>query len=85
MTKQIRYETIQEPLDDEERDLMAPDNWDWDNPIEGVTVGDPRASLTIPLTFTELDAIAETTHAQWLSTEELVKRLVRNGLNAART
>ena len=51
MTKQIRYESIQEPLDDEERELMNPDNWDWDDPIEGVAVGDPRASLrSLPLT-----------------------------------
>jgi hypothetical protein len=61
---------------------MNPDNWDWDNPIEVVTVGDPRASLTIPLTFDELDAIVEAAHAQGLSTEELVKRLVLNSLHA---
>ena len=27
----IRYESTQEPLDDEERELMDPDNWDWEN------------------------------------------------------
>jgi len=85
MKKQIHYESIQEPLDDEERELMNPDNWDWDNPVEGVTVGEPRVSLTIPLTFDELDAIVEAAHAQGLSTEELVKRLVLTSLHAART
>jgi hypothetical protein len=85
MKKQIRYESIQEPLDDEERELMNPDNWDWDNPVEGVTVGEPRVSLTIPLTFDELDAIVEAAHAQELSTEEFIKRLVLNSLHAART
>ena len=85
MTKQIRYESIQEPLDDEEREFMNPDNWDWDNPIEGVTVGEPRVSLTIPVAFDELDAIVEAAHAQGLSTEEFIKRLVRDGLHAART
>ncbi len=85
MTKQIRYESIQEPLDDEERELMNPDNWDWDNPVEGATVGDPRASLTIPLTFDELDAIIEAAHGQGVSTEEFIKRLVFNSLHAART
>ena len=59
MKKQNSYESIQEPLDDEERELMNPDNWDWDNPVEGVTVGEPRVSLTIPFTFDELDAIVE--------------------------
>jgi hypothetical protein len=27
----VRYESLQEPLDDEERELMDPDNWDWEN------------------------------------------------------
>ena len=85
MKKQSRYESIQEPRDDEERELMDPDNWDWDNVIEGVTVDDPHASLTIPLTFDELDAIAEAAHRQGLSTEEFIKRLVLNSLHAART
>jgi hypothetical protein len=85
MKKQIRYESIQEPFDDEERELMTPDNWDWDNPVEGVTVSEPRVSLTITLTFDELNAIVEAAHGQGVSTEEFVKRLVFNSLHAART
>jgi hypothetical protein len=85
MKKPIRYESTQEPLDDEERGLMNPDNWDWDNPIDGVTVEEPRASLTIPLTFDELHAIVEAAHTQGVSTEEFIKRLVLNSLHAART
>jgi hypothetical protein len=84
MKKQVRYESIQEPLDDEERELMNPDNWDWDNLIEGVPVGDPRASQTIPFTFAELDAIVEAAHVQGLSTEEFIKRLVLDGLHVTR-
>jgi hypothetical protein len=82
--KPIRFESIQEPLDEEERELMNPDNWDWDNLSEGVTVGEPRASLAVPFTFDELDAIVEAAHAQGLSTEELVKRLVLENLHATR-
>ena len=85
MSQQIRYESIQEPLDDEERELMNPDNWDWEELVEGVTVGEPRASLTIPLTFEELDAIVEAAHGQELSTEEFIKRVVLGSLHAART
>jgi len=85
MSKQIRYESIQEPLDDEERELMNPDNWDWDELEKGVTVGEPRASLTIPLTFEELDAIVEAAHGQGLSTEAFIKRVVLGSLHAART
>ncbi len=85
MSQQIRYESIQEPLDDDERELMNPDNWDWDELEEGVTVGEPRASLTIPFTFEELDAIVETAHGRGLSTEEFIKRLVLSHLHVART
>ena len=31
MAEPIRYQSIQEPLDEEERELMAPDHWDWDS------------------------------------------------------
>jgi hypothetical protein len=31
MPEPIRYESIQEPLDDEERELMNPDTWDWES------------------------------------------------------
>jgi hypothetical protein len=85
MNQQIRYESIQEPLDDEERALMNPDTWDWDELVEGVTAGEPRASLTIPFTFEELDAIVEAAHGQGLSTEEFIKRLVLSHLHVART
>ena len=85
MNQQVRYESIQEPLDDEERELMNPDNWDWDELVEGVTVGEPRASLTIPLSFEELDAIVEAAHGQGLSTEEFIKRVVLGSLHATRT
>ncbi|MGH2614077.1 MAG: hypothetical protein ACRDJC_02460 [Thermomicrobiales bacterium] len=61
MEKGIRYESIQEPLDDEERELMDPDNWDWDNPIEGRTIGTPGAILRVRFSreeFLDLDRIA---------------------------
>ena len=32
MKEPIRYESIQEPLDEEERELMDPESWDWENP-----------------------------------------------------
>ena len=61
MEKGVRYESIQEPLDDEERELMDPDNWDWDNPLEGRTIGTPGAILRVRFSrdeFLALDRIA---------------------------
>lgn len=74
MKEPIRYVSLQEPLDDEERELMDPDNWDWDNPIEGVTVGDPGALLSIRFTFDEYHRLFEVAHAQGLSTHEFIKQ-----------
>jgi hypothetical protein len=76
MQEPIRYESIQEPLDEEERELMDPDFWDWDNPIEGVTVGDPGAILPIRFTFDEYHQLSEAAHAQGLTSHEFIKRVV---------
>lgn len=72
MTEPIRYESIQEPLDDEERELMDPDNWDWENPIEGVTVREP--SVTIRFTREEYMALWRHASAQELTIGEVIKQ-----------
>ncbi len=85
MPEPIRYESIQEPLDDEERELMNPDNWDWDNPIEGVTIGDPKLLLTLEFTSNELralDALVAAAHARGLSTEEFIKHVAFDAVHA---
>jgi hypothetical protein len=48
---------LREPLDDEERELMDPDTWDWDNVIEGTPTPNPRLVFEVPLTIEELKAI----------------------------
>ena len=50
MNRPIRYESIQEPLDEEEREIMDPDNWDWENPIEVVVSDNLIITLEIDLT-----------------------------------
>ena len=88
MEDPIRYESTQEPLDDEERELMNPDSWDWDNPIEGVTVGDPKLILNLEFTINEvrsLDALVAAAHTQGLSTEEFIKRAAIDAIHAVRT
>jgi hypothetical protein len=82
MSEPIRYESIQEPLDEEERELMDPDYWDWDNPIEGVTVGDPGAVLPIRFTFDEYQRLSEAAHAQGLTTHEFIKRIALAAVSA---
>lgn len=50
MDKPIRYESVQEPLDNEERELMDPDNWDWDNPVELVVAEHLMINLPVKVT-----------------------------------
>jgi hypothetical protein len=74
MTEPIRYESIQEPLDEEERELMNPDNWDWEHPIEGVTVGNPGLILPIHFTGDEIVLVEPVARAEGLSPHEFIKQ-----------
>ena len=54
--KGIPYVSIQEPLDDEERELMDPDNWDWENAEEGIP--NPNAGAVLRVRFSREEFIA---------------------------
>jgi hypothetical protein len=47
--KPARFESLDEPLDEEERTLMDPDAWDWDNPID-VEIA-PTLTTTLEMRF----------------------------------
>jgi hypothetical protein len=47
MTKPIHYESLVEPLNDEERQLMDPDTWAWDSAEERPPVANPGIVLEI--------------------------------------
>ena len=76
----MRYESIQEPLDEEDRELMDPDTWDWDHPIEGVTVREP--SVTLTFTREEYMAFWRLADAQGLATDEYIKRIALDAVGA---
>ena len=71
MDTPMRYESMQEPLDDEERELMDPNNWDWENPVEGVTVHEP--TVTLRFSREEYMAFWRLADAQGQTTEEVIK------------
>ena len=54
--KGIPYVSIQEPLDDEERELMDPDNWDWENAEEGIP--NPNAGAVLRVRFSRDEFLA---------------------------
>jgi hypothetical protein len=45
---------LREPLDDEERELMDPDTWDWESPTELPPATNPRVVFPIRLTLEEM-------------------------------
>src|SRR4051812_12188658 len=47
MTSEVNPHATQEPLDDEERELMDPESWDWESTAPGRTVGTPFAQLCV--------------------------------------
>ena len=66
---------------------MTPDNWDWDNPLEGVTIGEPKLLLTLEFASNEahvLDALVAAAQARGLSTEEFIKRDAFDATHALR-
>jgi hypothetical protein len=84
MERPIRYESIQEPLDDEERELMDPENWDWDHPIEVVVAENPLVQLPIEVTFEEHDCLSKAARAIGLTPHEFMKRAALEAAHAAR-
>jgi hypothetical protein len=75
------HEPHDEPLDDEERALMDPDNWDWDNPVEAIIAENPLAVFPIKVTMDEHRAIAQAARAKGLSTSAFIKQ---SAIDAAR-
>jgi hypothetical protein len=82
------HQPPQGPFDADEVERMDPDNWDWDNPLEGVTVGKPKLLLTLEFAgdeVTALGALVAAAHARDLSTEEFIKRAAFDAVHAMRT
>jgi hypothetical protein len=74
MDEPVPYEPIQEPLDDEERELMDEDNWDWDNPIEAIIAPNSLAVFPIKVTFEEPSVIAQAARDAGLTTSGFIKQ-----------
>lgn len=74
MNQSIRYESMQEPIDDEERYLMDPDTWDWESTEEGVPVPNPGAILEIQFTREEVARVEPVAHAEGMTLHEFIKQ-----------
>ena len=67
--------SIQEPLNDQERELMDPGTWDWDRTEEGVPNPKATAILEIEFTRDELARLAPVTRAAGMTMHAFIKRL----------
>ncbi len=74
MHEPICFESVQEPLDDEERVLMDPETWDWDTSVEVVVHPNPGAILPIRFTRDEVVRLQRVAHAEGMTTHELIKQ-----------
>ena len=74
MHESRRTEPIQDPLDDEERELMDLATWDWDAIEEGVTVGEPGTILTIEFSRDEHRMLAHAARAMGMTTHAFIKQ-----------
>jgi hypothetical protein len=63
----LRYESTQEPLDDEERILMDPDTWDWDSAYEIEPGPDPHLIFEVRLSGDDLALIEEAAIARGMT------------------
>ena len=43
----VLLESLDAPQDAEERELMNPDAWDWEHPVEGQTASNVRATIEV--------------------------------------
>lgn len=66
--------TTQEPLDDEERELMDPSTWDWESAAPGRTVGTPGAVVQVHFSREEILALTRIAREAGIGPVELVRR-----------
>jgi hypothetical protein len=74
MKTEIALSATQEPLDEEERELMDPETWDWENPIETVTVGTPGAVLRVHFSRDEFLALDRIARSAGVGPVELIRQ-----------
>ena len=65
---------LREPGDDEERELMDPDTWDWSSLEELPPVQNPAAILPIRFSLEEMTRVGRAAEAEGLTIYEYIKQ-----------
>lgn len=74
-TNQPRYESLNEPLDEEEAMLMDPDSWDWETAEEGGPSPDPHLIFPIRLSGDEVRAIERAAVGRGMTVSAFLKHV----------
>ena len=74
MSEPIRYESTQEPLDEEERILMDPETWDWESAEEGIPTPNAGAVLRVRFARDEFLALAQIARDEGIGPVELIRQ-----------
>ena len=77
-----RYESIQEPLDEEERILMDPDTWDWETAEEGGPNLDPHLVFQVRLSSDDIKHIEPAAIAKGMLVGEYLRHVALQYLGA---
>jgi hypothetical protein len=85
MEEPTGYESTQEPLDGEVRELVNPDNRDWDNPVEAIVHANLGIIMPIEVTFEEYGRLEAVARSQGLTPHELMKRTALEAALASRS
>jgi hypothetical protein len=82
MEEHLDYEALQKPLDDEERELMDPDTWDWDSMEEGNPVANPRMIFSMEFSREERQLLADVAYGQGITPIASIKRVAHAAARA---
>ena len=74
MNEPIRYESTQEPFDEEERELMDPNSWDWESAEEGTPVPNAGAVLRVRFARDEFVALSRMAREEGIGPVELIRQ-----------
>ena len=69
-----RDDNLHEPLDDEERELMDPDTWDWDSIQDLPPARNPGAVVPIRFSLDEITRVGRAADAEGVSLSEYIKQ-----------
>jgi hypothetical protein len=76
MNEPIPFESIQEPLDEEERMLMNRETWDWGSAEEGIPTPNAGAVLRVHFARDEFLALVQIARDEGIGPVELVQQTV---------